>query len=161
MCHMLGCEPGHRIINQWSLNLINVLYMKKVDFIKNAKQVIDCFGYWPTFHDDIILAFEVDTIPLSIKLKIESCAKRPGSDDKCFIITLVLRGVIKLDLNSNAENIASVIFDMSFKKNDDCTEVNMDSSTGFCFQAICKEVVVVDVESVNKSNSDSLKSKNW
>jgi len=136
--------------------------MNKNNFIKNSALLIKHFGYWPKFHDDTILDIEIDTIPPSIKIKIESCAEKSSSDwNKYSIIHLILRGVTKLSIDSYAENIASIIFELSFKQTDNGVEVVMDSSTGLSFQALCKEVIVDKIESSETSLTDTLKSKNW
>jgi hypothetical protein len=136
--------------------------MSEINFIKNSELLTQHFGYWPKFHDDTILSFEIDTIPPSIKIQIESYAKKVDSDGSEFsIINLVLRGVTKLNIDSYAENIASIIFELNFKQTDNGIEVVMDASTGLSFQVVCKEVVVDKVESSKISLTDTLKSKNW
>lgn len=104
------------------------------NFIKNHQQIIDYFGYWPTFHDD-----EIESIFLKKDGGIMEFIINPSGDKKCKV-KFILGGIKEFDmkdfLNSN------IVLDLSFSKKDDQIESILMSSWGVNFLVVCKNVEV-------------------
>lgn len=108
-----------------------------MEFIKGYKEIVNDYGYWPSFHDDYITKFTIDGSSIDMIIRMESAPK--GYDEYSVLFTF--EGVNDFELKGELLGTASIILDLEFKESDFlvCT---INSSMGTCGYIEAKEILV-------------------
>ena len=96
-------------------------------FIDGYEKAVSYFGYWPSFHDDIIDKLEITSNEIAFYISIQSFPDRISSYSK---IKLVFSDVKKFNLEGELYGCLSIILDIEFQINDNIIETQISSSLG-------------------------------
>ncbi|GAA0820706.1 Imm50 family immunity protein [Clostridium tertium] len=95
--------------------------------IKGYKEIEQLFGYFPTFHDDIIEKIEICNDKLFMIIRMET---KPKTISSVVRIEFTLENVFEIRLEGNGYLTESIIFEIEIKAYDFYTQIIVDSSTG-------------------------------
>jgi hypothetical protein len=96
-------------------------------FISGYEKIENDFGYWPSFHDDIIDKIEISSEGITFFINMQTFPKGMNSYPR---IKLMFCGVEKFYLEGELYGCASIIFDMESQKKDNYIETQISSSLG-------------------------------
>lgn len=95
--------------------------------VEGYKSIESVFGYWPTFHDDVIDKIEISNEGITFYIKLQSPPNGINSYDR---IKLIFSEVEKFSLEGEPYGCASIIYDLEVKIIDNCKETQISSSLG-------------------------------
>lgn len=96
-------------------------------FIDGYEKIENDFGYWPSFHDDIIDKIEISNEGITFYIKMQTFPKAMNSYPR---IKLMFLGVEKFCLEGEPYGCASIIFDIQSQIIDNYIETQISSSLG-------------------------------
>ncbi|NMF07624.1 Imm50 family immunity protein [Clostridium beijerinckii] len=98
-------------------------------FIIGHEKIESDFGYFPSFHDDVINKIEISNEGITFIIDIENPPTGMSSYPK---VKLMFCGVNDYYLEGEIYGCASIILDIQFIKVDDYIETQISSSLGAC-----------------------------
>jgi len=113
--------------------------MNELTFIKNGQKIVDIFGNWLDFHDDILSSINFILVEKKILLTIKSSKKDAN-------ITFKLGDVFDFKIENVERNNVNfnIIFSLSFNINEEeSIHILLESSVGVFFEAWCKKVEIL------------------
>lgn len=144
-------EKGKYIIcsieNMQDIEEFDLLFSPQ-ESITGALDIIDLYGYWPTFHDDRLI--EVHMKRNSIKAMIEMQTK-PDYLDTYPKIIFHLINIKDLQLSNWYDR--NIIFSIDFQYKEDNINVDISSSLGLSGLIVCEKVLVEIGVSGNFNNA--------
>lgn len=111
-------------------------------FIIGYEKIENDFGYFPSFHDDVIEKIEISREGITFLINMETLPNGMNSYPK---VKLIFCEVNDFNLEGELYGCASIIFDMSFTKIDDYIKTEINSSLGTC-GTISSRKVKIDIE---------------
>lgn len=113
-------------------------------FIKNTEEIMELFGYWPTFHDDIIGKFTYDDEKREIEIEILSQQKK-----KC-TVKFHCKNVSELKLLNEEERYSgkTIVFEVKFAQKEGNIYIEVFPSVGTYISIKCKEVSVEKMDNL-------------
>lgn len=114
------------------------------EFIKNTKEVYDFFGYWPTFHDDVIERFMYNYERKEIEIVILS-----QQGKKC-TVKFHCKNVSELKLLNEEERYSgkTIVFEVKFAQKEGNIYIEVFPSVGTYISIKCKEVSVEKMDNL-------------
>lgn len=97
------------------------------------------YGYWPSFHDDIVEKIEISSEGITMLIKMQ---KLPKGMDTYPKIKLMFCEVKEFGLEGEIYGCASIIYDMRSQKIEDCIETQITSSIGAGGIITCNKICV-------------------
>ena len=107
--------------------------------VDGYEKIENDFGYWPSFHDDIIDKIEISSEGIIFFIRMQTFPKDMNSYP---IIKLIFYGVEKFYLEGEAYGCASIIFNMESQEIDDCIETQISSSLGAGGSIRCNKIKI-------------------
>lgn len=95
--------------------------------VDGHEKIEKVFGYWPSFHDDIIDKIEISNGEITFYVKMGDF---PNNISLYHGIKLMFCGVEKFNLEGEPYGCASIIFDIESQKVDNYIETQISSSLG-------------------------------
>lgn len=108
-------------------------------FICGYEKIESDYGYWPSFHDDIVEKIEISSIGITMFIKMQ---KLPKGMDSYPIIKLMFCEVKEFSLEGEIYGCASIILDMHSQKTENCIETQITSSLGAGGTISCNRICV-------------------
>lgn len=94
--------------------------------IKNYSVLKEVFGYFPTFHDDIISEINIKSDEILIRIDFETLPQ--NSDAKS--VEIKITDIIDIDIEGEFCGEVSIIFELEFNKKEDLIELEISTSMG-------------------------------
>lgn len=110
--------------------------------IKGYEKIESDYGYWPSFHDDIIDKIEIKSEGITFLINMQTLPKNANSYPR---IKLTFFGIEKFHLEGELYGCASIILDMEFQKIDNFIETQISSSLGV-HGTICSNEIQIELE---------------
>jgi hypothetical protein len=95
--------------------------------VNGYEKIENNFGYWPSFHDDIVEKIEISSDEITFFIKMQTFPKSMNSSP---VIKLMFCEVDKFNLEGEPYGCASIIFDMETQEGDNYIETQISSSLG-------------------------------
>jgi tryptophanyl-tRNA synthetase len=110
------------------------------NFISNAESIVNIFGYWPTFHDDILEELKVSSTNSCLIMTITSKQIK----NKVATIIITLKNIQDLKVSGFQKN-CNIINNLSFREDDqDLINIKLSPSVGLGLEVKCKEVLITE-----------------
>ena len=105
-----------------------------LEAIPGAKQLFDWFGYWPSFHDGVVLGIELSQIGPS-KIKVHAFRMTDAVDAKGFyvcdkhcIVTFVFAEIVDVELSHF--NDGNILFDIELTREENAFVIAFSATYG-------------------------------
>lgn len=95
--------------------------------IRGYREVEQLFGYFPTFHDDVIEKIEIYNDKLFMVIRMET---KPETINSIIRIEFSLENLIEFKLEGDEYLAESIISEIEVKKYDSYIEIDIDSIMG-------------------------------
>ena len=110
-------------------------------FVKGHAKLERDYGYWPSFHDDIIDKIEISSRNIAFFIHMKTIPEGTASYP---IVKLTFYGIRKFSLEGELCGCASIIFDMGSQKIDDYIETQISCSLGTS-GTICSKSIEIEL----------------
>lgn len=97
------------------------------EFINGYEKIHNLFGYFPTFHDDIIERVEITKDRVLLTIDLET---KPKNSEEDFKLEIIFNEVSSINIEGDIYEIVTIIFDIDFNKKGDLIETKISSSLG-------------------------------
>jgi hypothetical protein len=114
------------------------MIMEKL-FICGYEKIESDYGYWPSFHDDIVEKIEISSESITMFIKMQ---KYPKGKDRYPKIRLMFCKVKDFYLEGEIYGCASIILDMVCQKKEESIETQITSSLGAGGTITCNKICV-------------------
>ena len=111
-------------------------------FVCGYEKIESDYGYWPSFHDDIVEKLEISSEGITMLINMK---KLPKGMDAYPKIKLMFCEVKEFHLEGEIYGCASIIFDMHCQKTEDSIETQITSSLGAGGIITCNKICVEKV----------------
>ena len=106
---------------------------KTLQSVPGAQQLYDWFGYWPDFHDAVVLKLDVGLGTSSLVLHTWNMTNRIDAKgfyelEKHVVVAITLAGVTAVTLSDLWAN--SILFDLSIDRIDSKSRLELSSTYG-------------------------------
>ena len=109
-------------------------------FLISGHEKIECdYGYWPSFHDDIVDKIEISSEGILMFIKMQTFPKGKDSYPR---IVLMFSEVEDFRLDGEIYGCVSIILGIETKKIDDCIETQITSSLGVGGIISCNKISI-------------------
>lgn len=108
-------------------------------FVCGYEKIESDYGYWPSFHDDIVERLEISSEGIIMFIKMK---KLPKGMDAYPTIKLMFCEVKEFRLEGEIYGCASIIFDMHSQKMENYIETQITSSLGAGGIITCNKICV-------------------
>ncbi|OPX44624.1 hypothetical protein CLHUN_16180 [Ruminiclostridium hungatei] len=107
--------------------------------IRGHEKIESDYGYWPTFHDDIVDKIVISGEGIIMFIKMQTS---PKGMDIYPQIKLIFSGVKNFKLDGEIYGCASIILSIETQKLDNCIETQITSSLGAGGIISCNEIFI-------------------
>lgn len=108
-------------------------------FICGYEKIEGDYGYWPSFHDDIVEKIEISSESITMFIKMQTLPKGTDAYPK---IKLMFCDVKEFSLEGEIYGCASIILDIHCQKTEDFIETQITSSLGAGGTITCNKICV-------------------